>query len=100
MEMLLSSLFFLATTLVALWTPERVVLGADSLVVLDQGLPTASGCKIAQVGATFFALSGLVEDQSAGLSVRALASEAAKQGGEMPATIGRFVTDVTPKLSK
>ena len=94
------SLFLLATTLVALWTPDRVVLGADSLVVLNQGLPAASGCKIAQEGSTFFALSGLVEDQAAGLSVRTAASDAAKQGGEMPATIGRFVTDVTPKLAK
>jgi hypothetical protein len=94
------SLLLLATTLVALWTPDRVVLGADSLVVLNEGLPKASGCKIAHEGSTFFALSGLVEDQATGLSVQAAATEAARQGGEMPATIGRFVIDVTPKLAK
>ena len=47
-----------ATTLVALWTPERVLLAADSRVVMDNG--AAQGCKIGHSGTTWFAFAGLV----------------------------------------
>ena len=75
-----------------------MLIGADSLVVLDQGATAVSACKISQEGSTFFALSGLVEDRVAGLSVAAVARDATRSGASMPAKIRRFVEDVRPKL--
>ncbi|MBI3279886.1 MAG: hypothetical protein HYZ57_08610 [Acidobacteria bacterium] len=78
-----------ATTLVAIWTPDRVLLGADSLVTTNQQAP-ASGCKIAQAGSTYFALSGLSRDDAAGFAAAPLATEAARQG-TMPEKVAAFV---------
>src|SRR5947207_14234522 len=89
-----------ATTLVALWTPEKLVIGADSLVVTTEGPAKASACKISHEGSTLFAMSGLVEDSSAGLNVSALARDTARQGGSMPAKIERFTGSIKPKLGK
>ena len=80
-----------ATTLVALWTPEKLLLGADSLMVVTQGSGRASACKISHEGSTFFAMSGLVEDSAAGLNVGDAARDAARQGGPMPAKVEWFV---------
>src|ERR1051325_3988410 len=57
-----------ATTLVALWTPEKILIGADSRVVLGQAA-SAEACKIAHSGSTWFAVAGLVADPDSGFSV-------------------------------
>jgi hypothetical protein len=59
-----------ATTLVAVWSPERLILGADSLMVTDTA--KASACKIEHEGPIYFALSGLVQDRTAGFDLAPL----------------------------
>ena len=54
-----------ATTVVAVWSPEKLVLGADSLVLTNQPGP-ATGCKIGREGSAYFAVIGLAEDAAAG----------------------------------
>jgi hypothetical protein len=87
-----------STTLVAVWTPERLLLGADSLVVTDAA-PTEA-CKIAHEGATFFALSGLVEDRTAGFQLAPLARRALHRSGSMEEKLQSFLGSVRHPLAR
>src|SRR3712207_4403907 len=79
---LLAGLPCSATTLVALWTPDRVVLGADSMVVTN-GPASYDACKIVHAGGTWLAVSGLVTDEAAGYQLGPLARMALDQPGSM-----------------
>lgn len=46
------------TTVAIIWTPQEIVVAADSAVLGEQG---ASSCKIRQVGNTFFAFEGVAQ---------------------------------------
>jgi len=65
-----------ATTLVALWSPGEVVLAADSAVIKTaRGLNFQTvGCKIGEGAGTYYALSGLIDDQASGYSATRYAS--------------------------
>lgn len=78
-----------ATTLVAVWSPERLVIGADSLVITDTA--PASACKIDREGTTFFALSGLAEDQAARFSANALAHAASRGAADVEERVALFL---------
>lgn len=82
-----------ATTLVAVWSPTQVLLGADSSVVTDlvTGTTTGSACKIGQQKQTFFAFSGLVDDRATGYRADALARQAMMQSGSMDERLSRFL---------
>lgn len=62
-----------ATTIVALWSPERLLLAAGRKVITNPPNDLNTACKISEDGSTFFAFSGLVQDDSAGYDVAALA---------------------------
>jgi hypothetical protein len=89
-----------ATTLVAVWTPERLLLGADSLLYTGAPGAAAHACKIAREGDTYFALSGLVEDGDANYQLAALTREAMKLTGSMDARLAAFRQLVRPGLAR
>ena len=61
-----------ATTLVALWSPERLLIAADSNVITNMPNVLGTACKISQDGPIYYAFSGLVEDKKAGYNVEVL----------------------------
>ncbi|HET8547276.1 MAG TPA: hypothetical protein VFL57_04695 [Bryobacteraceae bacterium] len=89
-----------ATTLVAVWTPERLLLGADSLTFTGAPEPAALGCKIACEGDTYFALSGLVEDRAVNFELATLARQAMKQTCAMDERLAAFREIVRPGLAR
>jgi hypothetical protein len=90
-----------ATTLVAVWSPEHLLLGADSMVttMTTHGLPIhGSACKIVQQGESYFAFSGLVEDVTTSYRADALAHQAFATGGSLEQRLDRFVELVREPL--
>jgi hypothetical protein len=87
------------TTLVALWTPDRIVLGADSMVVSD-GPAAYDACKIVNAGGTWLAVSGLVTDTGAGFELGPLARLALAPPGTMKEKLARFAASVQPHLQR
>ncbi len=80
-----------ATTLVALWTPDQVIPGADSLMLTNVPGVRGNACKIGQAGSTFFAFSGLVDDPSAGFSARAAAERAIGEKSDLNGRMEQFL---------
>lgn len=91
-----------ATTLVALWSPHGLLLGADSRVTTDFSGKTVVGtaCKIGRQDSSFFAFSGLVDDRITNYHVESLAQEAIAQGGEVEAQLSRFLELAEGPLSR
>jgi hypothetical protein len=91
-----------ATTLVAIWSPGELLLAADSAVTQNLGPLAVQGstCKIGQQSGTYFAFSGLVDDQSLNYHVSALAQQAAAAGGSVEVQAQRFVAAVRDPLVK
>lgn len=87
-----------ATTLVAVWTPERLLLGADSLMVTDAA--PAEACKIGNAGATYFALSGLVQEQTARYELAPLARAALQGTATLDAKVRTFIDSVRGPLAR
>jgi len=74
---LLASVPVLATTIVAIRTPDSVVLAADSRGTFAGGRETTRNvCKIGRVGDRFFAVGGLSEDPGRGFSAVTIVSHA------------------------
>jgi hypothetical protein len=90
-----------ATTLVAVWSPEQLLLGADSSVTLETAAlkTTGSACKIGQESSSFFAFSGLVDDGATNFHVESLAHEAVAGGGTLEDQLNRFVGLVEKPLA-
>jgi hypothetical protein len=90
-----------ATTLVAWWTPQRLLIAADSRVVDDaRRTLNDQACKIVQSGSLFYASSGLVEDREAGLSVAAAVQASAAVGDSAAVRLEAFLTVVRPPLER
>jgi hypothetical protein len=74
-----------ATTVVAIWTPARIVLAADtSLSRFDPATKTdvrqATVCKIRAVGDNWYATAGLFEEPISGFALPAVAQAACERG--------------------
>ncbi len=82
-----------ATTLVAVWSPHELLLGADSTVTtnLTSGLRFGSACKIESQNSSFFAFSGLVDDRVTGYRADRFAQEAIRLRGTVEQRLQRFV---------
>lgn len=80
-----------ATTLVAVWSPEKLVIGADSNVVTNVPNVLGTGCKISRDGDSLYAFAGLVEDRSAGYNIEALAHEAVLSSDDLSLQLSHFV---------
>ncbi|HLJ51343.1 MAG TPA: hypothetical protein VKU01_35285 [Bryobacteraceae bacterium] len=92
--------FLSPTTLIAIWSPGRLLIGADSAVITSMPNVVGSGCKISQDGSTFFAFSGLVEDKSVGYNVAALARQASEAPGALEQRMEQFVNLVNDPLAR
>jgi hypothetical protein len=91
-----------ATTLVALWSPGQVLLAADSAVIKTAGdlnFQTV-GCKIGEGAGTYYALSGLIDDEASGYSAMRYASEATTSGGNLETEAASFVAATQDPLTK
>lgn len=91
-----------ATTLVAIWSPGELLLAADSVVIHNLGPLAVQGnaCKIGQQAGTYFAFSGLVDDQSLNYHVSTYAQQAASAGGSVETQAQRFVSAAREPLMK
>jgi hypothetical protein len=91
-----------ATTLVAVWAPDQLIIGADSAVIYDLGGVAVHGsaCKIGRQESTFFAFSGLVDDYSTGFEAAPLAEKAAREGGSLKDRIAIFAELVRDPLAE
>ncbi len=92
-----------STTIVALWTPEQVVIAADSLTRVGDhqlGGLARSSCKIVQVSNMFYALAGLPEDPETGFSAHDAVVVAARTPGKLIDKMKVFHTTVLPELRR
>jgi hypothetical protein len=89
-----------ATTIVALWSPEGLYLASDSRVVTNQRTAESSACKIAHEGSTFFALSGLVQDDSISLDANRVARDSVAGAGDIQEKIRRFADSMRGDLTR
>lgn len=89
-----------ATTLVAIWSPQQLLLGADSRVVDDQRQPLHNACKIVQQGNLFLAFSGLAEDPATGFTAAALARESLRQAGTLGERLAHFAGSARAPLQR
>jgi hypothetical protein len=55
-----------ASTIVVIWTPDQVVIAADSMLSDLDGKPIGTACKIRSEGFAYFATAGLFEQQIRG----------------------------------
>ena len=93
-----------ATCAIAVWTPERIVLGADSqetVVNPDRGKSSFEACKIRQIGAFYVIISGITEHRRTGFNVWGILSESVRgtdsvldAGEKAAAEIARRYADV------
>lgn len=95
-----------ATTVALIWTPQEIVVAADS-AALGEAEPTF--CKIRQVGNTFFAVEGMVDvfartngkpDSANSFHVIPHAQLAAKMKGSVADKAIAFEREVTPVLQR
>lgn len=89
-----------ATTLVAIWSPGQLLIGADSNVITGTPNLVGSACKISQAGSTFFAFSGLVEDKNASYNAADAAQEAVRGPGTLTDHMQRFIALTRGPLAK
>ena len=89
-----------ATTLVAVWSPQKLVIGADSSVVTNLPNVLGCGCKISRDGESLYAFSGLVEDRLAGYNVQALAHEAVRSSPDLSIEVSHFVALARDPLAR
>jgi hypothetical protein len=90
-----------ATTLVAVWTPDEIVLAADSKLMYDGATAGANTvCKIQREGETFFAFSGLVDDPASGFNAAAIARRAAQAAGGAERRVAAFEKYAVVELKK
>src|SRR5438309_8584926 len=78
------------TTIVALWSPDRLLLAADSNVITNAPNVLGTACKISEDGSIFYAFSGLVEDRSVGYDITALAHQAIQGSSDLATHLAHF----------
>jgi hypothetical protein len=89
-----------ATTIVALWSPEGLYLASDSRVVTNNPTVQSSACKITHEGSTFFALSGLVQDDSVSLDATRVARDSVAGARDIQEKIKRFAEGMRADLAR
>lgn len=101
---LLTSVPAYATLVVFQWTPERILLAADSLATRIHGdgrLEQVTQCKIHQQGDIFFSIVGINDDPAAGVDLVSLASRAAAGSRNLRGVVHSFEVlagDSVPRL--
>jgi hypothetical protein len=82
----------MATTIVAIRSPDYVVLAADSQVTVASldGNTAVAECKIQEIGANFVGAAGYFRETPRGFSAFDIARKASNQGGDLMAIADRF----------
>jgi hypothetical protein len=95
-----------ATTIVAIWTPDRLVISGDSLLNMNwtgaNGQPrhgTSTGCKIHQFGSNYISAAGNYHIQSVGFDVWESAVRACGSFMNVEACAAKFKTELSRGLS-
>lgn len=92
--------FLHGTTIVAIRTPEDIVIGADSKILSTDGTLSSSVCKIMQVDNFFFASAGLVMDTSGKYSVTSKVIKASQKKGRIFDIATNFESIIIPELEE
>lgn len=95
-----------ATTIVAIWTPSRIVIAGDSLLnnywtrngVRQHG--TSEGCKIRKFGVNYISAAGNYHIQKAGFDLWDTAARACTTSGNVELCAARLKADLAGVLSR
>ena len=95
-----------ATTIVAIWTPDKIVIAGDSLLLMNwtgaNGLPqqrTSKECKIRKFGSNYVSAAGNYHIQTAGFDVWASAAHACGASIGVDQCAERFRGELRTKLA-
>jgi hypothetical protein len=96
-----------ATTIVAIWTPEKIVISGDSLLNMnwtgENGAPqhkTSKDCKIRKFGSNYISAAGNYHIQTAGFDVWDMAAHACGSSTNVDGCASKFKTELRNMLSK
>ena len=87
-----------ATTIVALWTPDRILMAADSRALLGTSA-FVDTCKIGHTGSTWFAVAGLITDATSGYALGNSLHQAMSTPAGLSDKVDRLITTVQPQLT-
>ena len=88
-----------ATTIVALWTPDRILIAADSRASIGTSA-SVDTCKIGHSGRTWFAVAGLITDGASGYALGdSLKQALATSAGLSDKVDDRLIPAVSPQLT-
>jgi hypothetical protein len=76
-----------ATCAIAVWTPDRIIIGADSRQTIlnpDRRPASLSQCKIHQIGPYYAAVSGVTEHQRTGFDIWTILEESVQGSRSVP----------------
>lgn len=96
-----------ATTIVAIWTPGKVVIAGDSLLNMTwtgaNGVPqhkTSQDCKIRKFGSNYISAAGNYHIQTAGFDVWETAARACGSSTGVDSCVARFKAELRGKLQR
>jgi hypothetical protein len=89
-----------ATTIVAVRTPDSVLLGTDSKMTAADGAAVAGQCKIATANGVYWAVANLKKDEEHNFDLDEIAAAAMRGPGSVAARIAGFERAVPPKLAE
>lgn len=96
-----------ATTIVAFWTPQKIVIAADSLIAStwtgENGAPQrklSKDCKIRKFGANYISAAGNYHIQTAGFDLWATAQHACGSSGNVELCAARFKSELRTALAR
>jgi len=81
-----------ATSIVAIRSPDSVVIAADSLLTIKNGKgqdTTRSECKIFRSGRIFFSFTGFYKEPGSGFDIVSIVSDSLKQGESFGVTVDK-----------
>jgi hypothetical protein len=96
-----------ATTIVAIWTPAKLVIAGDSLLNMtwtgENGVPqhrTSKDCKIRKYGSNYISAAGNYHIQTAGFDVWETAAHACGSSTGVDSCVVRFKAELRAKLQR
>lgn len=96
-----------ATTIVAIWTPARIVIAGDSLINMnwtgENGAPqhtTSKDCKIRKYGSNYISAAGNYHIQTAGFDVWDTAERSCASSMNMEICAARLKSDLRSMLAR
>ena len=91
------------TVIIAIWTPDEVVLAADSAdneLVDGKFCPVGSMCKLRRLGSFVFGVKGIRCEDGSGFDAIAIAEQVIEQGGPFLDVLKRLAESLPPELNR